>query len=364
MASPVGDSYSAASGATIYAGRNAPSAGPAWAANAPLNAWMEIPGTSGAGGTPIDSYSGWAKLPNARLGIAAAGGHTDGTKNSVAVIDLLVDSPAWQEVCAQSPAHTYEVAYENDGKPASCHTYYSEIYVPARSRMMRFGAYAVSITGNTHFPTVDGFNLATNTWDPAGTYANVPAGGYGQAISDAGLVLLMWGSQLYNPVTGAVTSVSVGGATTPRAPWAWDSKRGHFFGLCFGDNQEASQAAGLVAAKVTGTTMTQVAIAASAARSQFIAEIPFYAAMEYDPLNDCYLFYCGARTGTAGSVYRITPNAGLTWDMDMLPSGTGGITPVQTVASGLMNKLSYVPELNGVVMMAKKASNLYFMRTA
>jgi len=338
---------------------------PAWAANAPLNAWMEIPGTSGAGGTQIESFSGWAKLPNGKIAIALAGGHTDGTKNSVAVIDLLANAPAWVEVSPQSPIHTYEVAYEADGKPASSHTYYTTMWIPATNRLMRFGAIAVSLSGNTNYFTVDGFNLATNTWDPAGTYANMPAGASGGAYNPVtSKVLTIFGTKYYDPVTGVATNVATGNVNLPRAPWVWDPVRNQFFGLCYGDNQEYSRSLGICAAKIVGNTMSQVTIANSAAAIQFNADVPFYAAMEYEPNNDCFLFYTGSRNGTAGRIYKIKPNDTATWDLSIFNYGAGGVTPAQTVLSGIMNKFSYIPELKGIVMMATKTSNLYFLRTA
>lgn len=363
MLAPPNKTFIIPPGGTLRVGQAAP--GPTWAAAAPLNAWMEIPGTSGAGGTQIESYSGWAKLPNGKIAIALAGGHTDGTKNSVAVIDLLANAPAWVEVSPQSPTHTYEVAYEADGKPTSAHTYYSTIYVPQRNRLMRFGAYGVSLSGNTHFPTVDGFNLATNTWDPAGTYPNIsPAGYYGAAINpNTGDILLTGGAKLYNPTTGVTSAVSIGSINAPRAPWVWDPVRNQFFGLCYGDNQEYSLNLGICAAKVVGSTMSQITIAASSAATQFASDIPFYAALEHDPANDCFLFYTGSRNGTAGRVYKITPNNTTVWDMSIFSYGSGGITPAQTVLSGIMNKFSYIPELKGIAMMATKNTNLYFLRT-
>jgi hypothetical protein len=338
---------------------------PAWAANAPLNAWMEIPGTSGAGGTQIESYSGWAKLPDGKLAITLAGGHTDGTKNSTAVIDMLANSPTWVEVSPQSPTHTYEVAYEADGKPASCHTYYTTMWIPATNRLMRFGAVGVSLSGNTNFMTTDGINLnvVPAQWDAAGTYPNAPSSGaaYNPVT---GKVLTIFGQKYFDPVTAAVTNVNTGNITAPRSPWVWDPVRNQMFGLCYGDNQEYSLGLGICGAKIVGNTMSQITFNSNAATVQFAADVPYYAAMEHDPVNDYFLFYTGSRNGTAGRIYKITPNDTTTWDMSIFAYGSGGITPVQTIPSGIMNKFSYIPALKGFVMMTTKNTNLYFMRTA
>jgi hypothetical protein len=206
---------------------------PAWAANAPLNAWVEVPGTSGAGGTNIESYSGWAKMPNGKIAITLAGGHTDGDRNSTAVIDMLADAPAWVEVGAPSPTHTYETAYQPDGKPTCSHIYTSAMWVPSTNRLMRIGAKFVSMSGNTSFGTVDGFNFATNTWDPAGTYVSVATGQAGTAYRPADNKVLMQGAgYFYDPVSGAQTPITpTNQPLMPRFPWAWDSNRNQFFGI-------------------------------------------------------------------------------------------------------------------------------------
>lgn len=376
MDTPINRTFNIPSGGTALVGRTTAIGGgsvPSWAAAAPLNAWTEIPGTSGAGGTPIESFSGWAALPSGKLAIAAAGGHTDGTKNSVAVIDLLQNAPAWVEVSPQSPTHTYEVAYEDDGKPTSCHTYYTEFYHAQLQRLIRVGAYAVSLSGNTHYPTVDTFNLATNTWDAAGTNRSVPsAGNLGVAINpNNGDVLTQGGLLVYRATQSTNLDVAQNGIDSgqfPRAPYVWDSSRNCFFGMCYGDNQQASLFLGTLGLRINWSGgiygAQKITFAPSTGLTQFEADVPLYMGMTYDPINDFYLAYFGARAGTAGRVYKITPNSTSVWNIDVFAQGSGGITPVQNVASGVMNKFTYVPELKGVVMMATKATNLYFLRTA
>jgi hypothetical protein len=85
--------------------------------------------------------------------------------------------------------------------------------------------------------------------------------------------------------------------------------------------------------------------------------------MDYDPINDYFLAYAGY-AGYVGRAYKVTPNSTNTYDLSIFAYGSGGITPVLTMGSGIMSKLSYIPELKGFVMMTKYSSNLYFMRTA
>lgn len=370
--------YQAPSGTTLYGGRDGPPVAvtppgtvPSWATNAPLNAWIEIPGSAGAGGTTIESYSGWAQLPNAKLAIALAGGHTDGNKNNVVTIDLLQSTPTWIEVCPESPTHAAENMYEADGKPACCHTYQTLAWVPPKNRLMRFGAVGYWGAGGTVAPYVDGVNLSVSpaVWDPAGTHASLAP--LGQQFSSGACYnpitdreLLIFGGQYFDPMTGTKTTITnAASLNMPRNPWVWDSNRKQMFGLCWGDNQQYGPQQ-ICAAVINGTTATAITIAPSAAASQFAVEKPYDAGMNYDPYNDCFYFYDGAGVDNRNRVYKITPNNTNTWTMSIFTYGSGGISPLPTVPSGIMNKFSYVPELKGIVMMTNKTSNLYYMRTA
>jgi hypothetical protein len=95
--------------------------------------------------------------------------------------------------------------------------------------------------------------------------------------------------------------------------------------------------------------------------NSFIADQPTYAAMDYDPDNDRFLFYCGQGAG-AGRVYVITPNASTTWDVSFL--ATTGNLPPATPGDGVHNRFRYVPALKGFLLMPKATSNLFFIRTA
>jgi hypothetical protein len=336
---------------------------PAWAVGAPLNAWIEIPGTSGAGGTQIESYSGWAKLPNGKFAITLAGGHGDGQKNSTAVINMLADAPSWVEVGPESPVHVNDTDYQPDGKPTTSHIYHTVMWVPTLNRLMRVGCLFASGALTMIYPHVDGFDLVTNTWAAAGTYPDIPGGGAGVMYNPVTNKVLV-GNKYFDPVTGTNTAITTSGFQygLPRFPWCWDPVRKQAFGICLGDGQGYTLVAGVVAAKIVDTTATPITIAPSAARDQFVADYPIYCGLEYDPINDWFLLYEG-RDLNVGRIYKITPNSTNTWDMEIFTYGSGGVTPIPTVSSGLMNKFSYIPELKGIVMMATKASNLYFMRT-
>lgn len=355
---------------------------PAWMAGAMLNQWMEIPGTVYPSNRASESYSGMAVTPNGRIIVAASGGHTDGDSNEVYGIDLAQNAPAWTLLCAASPTVTYEQPYAPDGKPSARHTYDTPQYVPSLNRVILAGAYAVAKSGNSSFPTVDGFNLSTNTWDRAGTYAYStmspypgpvngvypPTGSVGYSggtlmgcmIDGDGNIWGAGGTHKYTVATNTWSQPTNGNISTPRGPWAHDSNRNQAFGLCFGDGRGYSLNLGVVATKRVGNLISIVNIKPSAASAQFAADKPEYCAMTFDPINDQYLYYSG--TGTqAGRVYVVKPNTGDTWDMSILPS-SGSVR--STGSSGIHNRFQYVAAFKGVVMLPANGSGVYFMRTA
>jgi hypothetical protein len=101
----------------------------------------------------------------------------------------------------------------------------------------------------------------------------------------------------------------------------------------------------------------------SSALTLWLAEKPMYAAMDYDPENDRFLFTAG-QGAAAGRVYVIKPNDGNVWDMSLLDGGSLKIAPSPDNLSGMQNRLRYVPALRGFVMLTRASANLYFLRTA
>jgi hypothetical protein len=337
---------------------------PAWMAGAAVNQWIEIPGTGGAGGSAVFAYSGFAynDLTNEIL-IAAAGGHSDSSDNRVVSLRLNVDAPVWTQRMASSTITPYDVPYYPDGKPISRHLYSSLHYVPQVNRVMLFGV--TGATGNAYsFDTVDGFNLDTNTWDPAGTWASTPFGERGSVVVRA--TGEVWTNNLsrWSPVTRAWTKpITTRTNDQIRWPIAHDSRRNQLFTLNWADGMGYSnQAMYATVVPCNGSVQTSIAFKPSGAVDSFIADKPTYSAMDYDPDNDRFLFYCGQGAG-AGRVYVVTPNAGTTWDMSLLPI-SGSKLPPPTPDAGLQNRFRYVPALRGFVLMPTGTSNLFFIRTA
>lgn len=338
---------------------------PAWLAGHPANEWIEIPGTAGASGAAVDAFSGMAlRESNSEIIIAAAGGHSDSADNRVVSLVLAADAPVWVTRKASSTSVQPDVPYYTDGLPASRHTYQSSQVIESLDRVFLFGARFVY--GNAYeFPTVDAFNLTTNEWDPAGTWTSVPSGGgYGAVRVRATEDVLTYGLRLWKakdqtwsqPFT-TLTNDAV------RWPIAHDSVRDQFFSLQWGDGQGyGAMAISASRFPLSGSAQISVTINDSAARAQFEADTPTYAAMDYDPDNDRFLFYCGQGAG-AGRVYVVTPNATNAWDMSILALGPGSVTPPATSGAGVNNRFRYVPALKGFVLLPQGASNLFFLRT-
>ena len=341
-----------------------PSSAPAWFAGSVLHQWIEIAGTGGAGGAALGAYSGIAynEQTNEIL-IAAAGGHSDSSDNRVVSLRLTDNAPSWRLRLAPSSPVAIDVAYYADGRPTSRHLYSSLLYVPQANRLMLFGVRGAY--GNAHsFTKVDGFDLATNSWDPAGTWADVPpGGGYGQVIiRDTGEVystdLARWSpvSKVWSrPITRRTTDLV-------RYPIAHDPVRKQLFTLNWADGMGYGQAA-VFASRIplNGSQQISVRINPSAALDSFIADKPTYAGMDYDPHHDRFLFYCGQGAG-AGRVYVIKPNATDVWDMSLLELATG-VRPPATPSAGVQNRFRYIPALRGFLMIPSATSNLFFLRT-
>lgn len=340
---------------------------PAWLAGKPLGQWIEIPNTAGAGGSAVDAFCGMAINDlTSEIIIAAAGGHGDSSDNRVVSINLASDTPAWVQRAAPSKTIAPNVAYYADGLPTSRHTYHSIHFVPQINRLMLFGTYG-AYGSAWAFPTVDGFNLDTNTWDRAGTHGDMPSGYFGAGlIRSTGEVVSTQLKKKWSPVdrkwgdfiTNANDQYPV------RWPIAYDSRRNQLFSLQWGDSQGVGLPA-IVANRVPldGKVGIPVTFNASPALAQFQADQPSYPGMDYDPDGDRFLFYAGAGAA-AGRVYVVKPNDGNVWDISVLSTSTVKVPASPPSGSGINSRLRYVPALRGFVLLAQASANLYFLRTA
>lgn len=359
MATARNDIYTTTSGGSIFAGISGP---PTWANTLTLGQWGEISGTSGALGIKLNAYCGLAKL-GSRWVSAATGGHDDSDDNSVVYIDLKANSPTWIQRKAPSTSTTPNVAYYADGKPSSRHTYFTTFGIEESNSVllpgMRFG-YGPA----PHADSVDEFDFDTNQWrgivpDAPGIsgsgLADVsPPGYYPVVVDHLGnfwCILHTNGNiSKYNKTTNTWSQPAMANKVAPnvRYPWALDTRRNQCFGLAWADGEGAGTGPDLVmrAVVLDYTAGTQRAITfdagSTSAVNQFITDKPAYAGMDYDPINDRFLFL-SSEVGK-NRVFIITPNGTNVWSMS-IQTGAGTLP----VGVNMVKKFTYFENLGGGV---------------
>jgi hypothetical protein len=297
--------------------------------------------------------------------VAAAGGHHDSSDNAVRSIALEADAPAWQLRKAASAAadRVEDQPYYLDGAPSSRHTYWSSHWVSAKQRVMLLGSrfvFGMAVS----FPTVNGFDLGANQWDPKGTFHDTDGGltaccddaqGVCWAIANDG------GLHKWDAASDA-WSITASFPSPMAAPFVVDPKRKQIVAVAWGDGQAGGADLNAWIVSGDGKTRQALTFTPSPGFDQWKKDAPAYAALEYDGALDELFFYEG-KPGAAERVYVITPNATATWDIKVLALGPGSIVPGDAGTGGLLNKLRYAPKLGGFVLFSDSTKNLYFLRT-
>ena len=187
MAVATNDTYSAASGETIYGGREGLSTLPAWLAGADSRAWVEVPNSAPATYAPLPSPlaspggSSVKAVVNAWCGAAVrqssghyllhGGGHDDYGGNEIYAIGLADDAPVWSRPWGPTANAdiTENTAYYADGNPAAAHTYDALQYDRTNDRLMRFvGGYYSGASGAN--AEVNSWDWGAENWNPEGTH--------------------------------------------------------------------------------------------------------------------------------------------------------------------------------------------------
>ncbi len=367
----MGESYTVASGGTISGGRYRL---PLWARGVDVGQIIQIPNSHHSGtypGEAENAYSGarsqtrlaysGAGLVRGKYALGAPGGHGDSSDNSFTIFDLLQDYPDWVILHMYSAVVQADVPYYPDGTPSSRHTYWSTHWNPFYQRMMLYGARSVYGSA-VHYDTCDGFNLETNQWDPAGTYPNTGAAmcvdEYGNAWEKTAYALKRIDVATLDQT---ITHTSV--TAIHASPIEWDSKRKQLFGLCQGDGFGTGTTIYASVFSNNGTVYQPITLSPGAALDLFIAENTSYLGLQYDPINDVFWAYNG-RAGYGNSIYKITPNAGTTWTIESFVSAVGSVVPVDMPGPGALNRFRYVPELGGLVWLARADVDMYYIRTS
>lgn len=339
---------------------------PAWLDGRPTGEWFEIPDTAGAGGAAINAYSGFAlRDSTAEIVIAAAGGHSDSADNRVVTLALGDDAPTWTLRHASSVETPIDVPYYPDGLPSTRHVYQSAHVVDALDRVFLVGARFVYGSA-VSFPTVDAFDLSTDQWDAAGTWPDVPEGGSYGAVTLRPTQEILTSTMFAFRASDATWSqpVTTSTGTPVRWPIAHDTSRNRLLTLQWGDGQ-GYDGPTIHSTQVDLATGVQslVTLGEGDALAAFEAEMPTYAAMDYDPENDRFLFYSG-QGEAAGRVYVVEAAETDARAIGLLELGPGSTTPPAAPGAGVNNRFRYVPGLCGFVLLVDAVSNLQFLRTA
>jgi len=371
---------------------------PTWLASQPLNTWIEIPNTNGRVTTAVvngvsepvlttgdGAFEAWGaftvKGDTSELFIAASGGHGDSSDNRVVSISLSSDTPTW--VLRSQPSTVVQLdrtsGYYLDGKPTSRHLYDDIFYLPQLQRVMMVGGRAIYGGGGPETPAVTGFDVNSNTWDTEGKFTSVVQSGgtpFGMVMNKRtgavfttilGAVSGRWSPPVSTTGTGlgTFTSNAVTGfsAVNNRWPGAWDGSRSQCFVLNLGNGEGGNVDFGLRAYRWsdTGGVANTITFNTSATYTAWVASVPEYAAMDYDPDNDCYLFM---HKKQAPAIQRIKPNSGTVWDMDTLTVAGGPPTARPSGNYGPQGSFKYVPALRGFAYLPRANSNIWFIRTA
>lgn len=375
MLTPSNRTITIASGGTALVGRTTAigtgggGGTPAWldASGAAVDKIVAIPNTSGFGGANV-SYCGWTKKPSTgELFLAVPGGHHDGSgDNRVVGIGILTDTPGWAILAPggyPSTSLTPDVAYMPDGKPVSRHLYQMIQYVAQTDRIILCGC-RFGYDNAVNHPNVDTFSLATNTWDGEGYNQDV-TGISGAAVTDYdGDVWYGMFTGKYLPSTRTWTSTPLPGrAAVPslRHVWATDAVNRQVFGLSWSDGETHDATDGYKAGVMRAGVVTAVTVANSAAFTQFLTDKPAYGGMDYDPLNDCFVYYDAANN----RFYKVQlPYASNTATMTMYTPDMSSYTPTQSpIGDGLMARFTYIPQLKGFVG-GPVIGNLFYLKTS
>ena len=346
---------------------------PAWRRNKPVGTFFQISGTAnlaplappGPWQPPysrydsrniIDAWNGLIRVGK-KWYSTKSGGHGD-WQITTTVTDLGLDAPQSAMVAQGSvfAAATMTSPYYSDGRPVSIHSYNSQVAVG--DRLMTFGdfaAYGTSV-GYGAGPYINGFNLATNDYDPAGTWASIPAGftDFTRAVPVCvhPTTQVVWLSAGYNfakwdhgtwttiqPNVGSIKYLYFNGY-----PVCIDSKRNRWVGLHDGEPYYNPGVVRFQTIDLTTYVLTETILAGTTLPTDPLA---FNSAMTYDADGDRYLVQQGT------SVFAVDPTTG----------ATTVIATVPAALNGPQNRFEYFPDLGGVAYLPQYASNIYFMPT-
>lgn len=317
---------------------------PVWRNGKPKDVFFQIANTANMSGTTtnvgtVNAWNGFAAGPSTWYS-AAQGGHGDSQENKVLALDLTVDAPAWKVLHPGSiiPATPINTAYYADGLPASRHGYYCSQYVASRNRIFLVSGAAVN-TASLNIRNIDAFNVATKTWDPAGTHPLLSF----TPVSTVSTVA-------QHPVTGDIYLANAGGFAK------WTAATDSCANLNVAGGPQWQFHPSLIDASrnrwvyCDGTRMSFVNLTTLAVTALNItggANSSDYSGLVYDTDNDRYLLLAGT------TLWTINPTTGV----------SSALTTVPSAVNGTNGRLAFFAASGGVAYQPSFASNTLFMPT-
>jgi hypothetical protein len=346
---------------------------PAWRKGMAVNEWKQVSSSTlsdvtvsdpGAGSrvNTVIAWNGSCVDPdNSTIYMLANGGHGDWAGNEVYKLDLTADTPTWALAEDTSTTVQGNVAWYNDGKPTSSHTYNQQVFVPQIGRAMRIGVGSAYGGPGDDFHDVAGFNVASDQWDAEGTYPDIPGTANG---------LISWPACVDSSTGDVYVHCLISGAYTiakwDRASNTW-STSGNGLGSTGWYPYEACAAYDSTRDRILwgkGTSSWLYSIGAGTSASQTLTggSIANQSGMIYCPTNDKYYF---KSVNNDGSLNEINPS---TFAISSVSTTGGGSIsnsnqPASATATiGVYNRFNYVPELGGAYYISSFTDGVWFIR--
>lgn len=342
---------------------------PGYIKNATPLTWTQISNTvipvpanyPGDPGSRVFAWGGTAvKWLGSEVRFAAAGGHNNASGNSVERLRLNAEVPAWViERNPTLPASPPNVPYYSDGRPVSCHVYYSQKFHQGRNEHIRHGAQGNYSSGGS-FNTVDAYSPATQDWKGQGFFADsTGCGGIGsmKAMSPcSGIIYFLTSGdnnmefRKWNAATNSTVLLSSpGGFGQQYKAGAVDPHRGIVL------HSKDSSGAGWRSYSIENGASTARAPEATGGLTATQQSLLSQAggAHDWDIRGKRYLYYPQGQ-----DVFAIDP---VTFAASVI-SIAG--SPPPPAANGLYSKGGYIPELDIFFVYPEHTGNCYFFKFA
>ncbi len=336
---------------------------PAWMQSLPTLTWHTLPtkvadaqaGLASPGGNPVNicAWSGACVKTSGSVVLLCGGGHVDYAGNEVYALRLADDVPVWKLLRPPTASVTTDVAYYSDGRPSSRHTYWALFWLETRQRMVMPGCTAPWGHVTPNFPVMDGFNPATNDYDPAGTFATMNARPYAGITTvkddlDNIYVHIANRGDLVKWIQATNTWSSLGNRSAYNidTPYCHDPVRHRIVRFSAGDAPPMYLD---LAARAKEVPITF--------RGPFASKAGRNGTVVWCPDRQSFLIYKWNET----NVYECDPSG-----FQVSQVAVGGVPPVLAAADGngnLYGRFAYVPELKGCVVIPGADKPVSFFRT-